>query len=461
MAKHLMNNGVLDRSVFDEEETAPGLASASTGGEAPNGKKQRHTMPEERLMDFQREVSCQMNSTMQAFMTQMMEMQKLQNESLFRMMGASQVALPAPQALVVEGAGASMDRLVTPTLPTTSTTDPLDDEETVKKLNQIRNKFGKKVRTYLRAVDTQRKRAADAKVMVDDASWTKYPHGMRPFKASPTEIELDECWSKCVDGEFKVEIVFPRGTSMRKVAEGLHHQTTKIQKMINLEASELKVKTLHVASRKGVFVKSCHDIVNELFSNAAMNGLGLEEPIRPAPLESAVTARAEQLYLQVLDKVAADKKEEDAKCEKDEKEKKKEEEKLLNSKPELLLSNLVNRKVRRAAKTDDDEEESASGDGETGEGEEKEIEDCRKIVAALAANKAKFREAPIKKPPPWEKGAGKTKSSWRTEGKQGGGKAKGSKAGWTTDKGKGKGSGKGGKGKGKPPGGKGAGKGGR
>jgi hypothetical protein len=287
---------------------------------------------------------------------------------------------------------------------------------------------------------------------------------MRPFKASPTEIELDECWSKCVDGELKVETVFQKGTTMRKVAEGLHHQTTKLQKMINLEASELKVKTLHVASRKGVFVQSCRDVIHELFSNAAMNGLGLEEPIRPAPLDSAITAKAEELYLQVLDKVAADKKEEDARCEKEEKEKKKEEEKLLNSKPELLLSDLVNRKVRRAAKLDDGDE-SASEETDTGDKEEKEMEDCRKIVAALAANKSstKFREAPIKKPPPWEKGAGKMRSSWKTEGKQGGGKAKGSKAGWTTEKGKGKGkgSGKGGKGKGKPPGGKGAGKGGR
>jgi hypothetical protein len=258
--------------------------------------------------------------------------------------------------------------------------------------------------------------------------------------------------------------------------ETLHHQLVMTQKGIYAESMEDKVRVLHAASRKEQFVSTVRDIITDLYSNAAIVSLGLEEPDRRAPKDHQITTKAEELYKEVLDVVQLARKDDAAKAEKEADEKKKRDEALVNTEPETLLNELVESKVRKARGRANATEDGA---GLESDDEEDDADQCRRVVNALV----NLRKGPQKPsggggspmrpkngvPPrqtwggPTNKGGETWKNaSGKSSESKGKGKGKPSSKGWkgqipTNLPGKGKG-----KGKGKAPvkGGKGKGKGG-
>ena len=75
-----------------------------------------------------------------------------------------------------------------------------------------------------------KQRKVDNDLMQKDTTCTKYPQGMRAFKACPTEGELDQVWSKCVDEDVSINITLKKGCTRRMAMELLHHQMIKEHK---------------------------------------------------------------------------------------------------------------------------------------------------------------------------------------------------------------------------------------
>ena len=186
-----------------------------------------------------------------------------------------------------------------------------EDEEFKADVIKARNRLSKEVIKYLRAVDCQRKRAADYSLMKEDVTFCQYPKDMKPYKASPTESELDEVWSQAKDEECSLTFTFPRGTSRRKAVETIHHMMVTTQKSIYVESVNEKVASLHTATRKSIFMTSIENVVCEKFSNVGIATLGLEEPKRPKPSSALVQRNAEQIYKDLMDRVADQRKKEE------------------------------------------------------------------------------------------------------------------------------------------------------
>jgi hypothetical protein len=420
------------------------LFDSAQAVESIDPKRMKPDNPQEDMIRFQKD----MMQNMQMTMRQMMEMQRMQQESMMKFIamqqpGGTHREAPqgdeAPQPDAVSGVVADEE-------------DPLNDQEIDRKFHQCKQKFGKKVRAYMKSVDLQRRRADDAQLMREDAKWEKYPKGTKPYKASPSEFELDDEWSKTAYNALDVVITIAKGTSRRRAIEGLHHQVMKWQTEIYLESASAKVSNLHTASRKSMLQDACKNVITEAFSDAGTEGLGLEAPRRVKPNDDAIASKVEKLYLEIVEKVRAEKKEEDKKRGEEEERQKVRDEELVNAKPELLLQEFVDDRVRRLAGDDEfgDMEDGSAGKDDN---EDEAIEKSKRLVDALnTTRKSKKGCTKDGKPPPWEGGP----KSWKSSKGKGKGKGKGGPKGdWNTwnstpkkPKGKGKGDGKGWKGDG-------------
>ena len=282
----------------------------------------------------------------------MMDMMAQQQQSFLLAMQQQQAAMMEMmqkaldnQAIAKSNASPSSTLSPAPNAGVDATAPAL--KEVKKVLTKEKFKFMKKVKTYLRATDICTSRKADADMMAEDATCSKYPKYVRPFKAPSSEGELDQVWSKVVDESHTISIKIEKGTSMRKAMEDLHWHCVKEQKAIFAESSSLKVEALKTASRKAVFAQTCKEAIELARSNDEALGMGLEGAKKFDCSEVWLEKEVENLYAEVVEDAVKEKKDDDFRTSKKVKESEVDSqiEKLA---PEKVIADFVEKKVREA-----------------------------------------------------------------------------------------------------------------
>ena len=207
----------------------------------------------------------------------------------------------------------------------------------------------------------------------------------------------------------------------------------KPQKSIYVESANEKVASLHMATRKSTFMTSMENVVCEKFSNVETATLGLEGPKRPKPSSALVRRNAEQIYKDVIDRVADQrKKEENIKTEEAEK-KNALDQQAASRRLKVLFQTMVDKRVAAAAA-----KEGARGLQEDAaqEEENKITDEEAKLSATALAGQSKskngwagekaqpfWRVEPPKKPGP-KRGNGKEDPNGPSHSKAGRGYGK-------------------------------------
>ena len=331
-----------------EEDTQPAdldALSAFTGERQP--KVPRTEMSMESIME-------RMMAQQQRMMAAMMEQQaKLMMEQQTQMMKIFSTQL---------GQTAGMPSLIPTSTPTTSADEEdkakakelkkqqetKERAELEKELNKSRTKFEKKVTTFLKTKEMTELRAKESSLMEADETFEKYPEPMKAFKASPTEAELDNTWSKTQEGPETITIQIPKGTTRRRAMAIMHHQMVRLHKLILLEYAQEKHETLKKASRYDTFSETVKKVVQEFYEKTNNEEMGLDQIEKSAPPHAWIEAKVEAMYPEVIAKAHADKADEDKKKEDEHKKRKEAERKVLQTKPELALAQFVDERIARS-----------------------------------------------------------------------------------------------------------------
>eukprot|EP00929_Paragymnodinium_shiwhaense_P026819 TRINITY_DN15862_c0_g1_i2.p1 TRINITY_DN15862_c0_g1~~TRINITY_DN15862_c0_g1_i2.p1 ORF type:complete len:481 (-),score=124.96 TRINITY_DN15862_c0_g1_i2:52-1494(-) len=430
----------------------PGLPVASASSSSSSSKKTPSNTIEELAAKRQK------NEPADALTSQILEMQRTfqeqmaqQNQMMMQLMNGfiqsvqhqqqqqqQPVQQPPPQQHAgTEAAPPHGDAPVADN----STTDDAWVKELESQLVREKNKFKKKLKTYLRSIDTHEKRQSIHKAMVDDTSYTRWPPGMRGYKASPTEAELDECWSRTKQGDYKLEFEVKANTSRRTALETLYFRMVTVQREILVEAAAEKVQTMKTATRRSTFADAIKAIHTKAVESTEWESLGIDKPKRQLP-EKWLDEKTESLYSEAVDKAAKEKRDDDRKADEKRNEDEATDEALAAEDPAELLDAFVEKKFMELRKKDlvDD----ADMDGNASKPIDKRCTDLVRILAKSEAQSSKKGSAESGQDPPWNTSDGKAtgrrgrnqsigKSS---KGKNGKGKGKGSN---TPAKGKGKG----------------------
>lgn len=435
----------------------------------PDTKKQKSQsefmMAQEAMME--KFMAC-MTSTMGTMMQQHMTLAQQQMQAFITMQASSS----SPGIQVADGIGARQAGDVPPKeeakLP----------EASLKRLNIIKNKFEKKVRSYIKTKDRARKAAEEAKFMKENPG--RYPAGTPACSIGLTDGELEFPWTEAAAADYTMNIVFPKGCTRRKAIETLHHTYCKWRKAIECEVAEVKLSILKEEASKGTFLRTCDVLVAETYAMNAGTELGCDPVQRLKPDEQELQKKFTTMYDDTIAKVYKDSEKKKEEEEKRIAKEKKDMEAMMMEQPETLMDAVIDSKVEskvaQALKQPTTEEtESMSGVSEEGDNDKskdkEEIERLKKLCASLQSKNGRgpggaqdsSQQSPLKRRyNGWKpkgptgladqkgKGGPKGRSLWQ------GGLSTGKGKGHTEKKGKGKGA-KGGS-KGWKSGGKGTGR---
>lgn len=298
---------------------------------------------------FMSMMTAQQDSFNQIMRDQQHQQQKMM-EWMMKMQEKPAVVAPQPQQQAAPTTPAVPPGLEAPT-PVVASQGTDEAKKKVQKefdelLSKEKMKFTKKVKTFLRSKDTLAKRQKDAKLMKEDTSLTKFPEPMKPYKPPPTEVELDEAWSKSKEEDFQLKLTFQKGTTMRRALELVYWYAVRQQKEIYEEAAVEKVKTMETASRKQAFVEACKLTVQNAQATSDAEALGLDGPQRVILGEAELTAKIEKLYTDVFDAAIKAKKEDEKKTEEKEKDKEEVDKELEALQPLAVMEDFLEAQTR-------------------------------------------------------------------------------------------------------------------
>ena len=236
------------------------------------------------------------------------------------------------------------------TLPAVSTATVAEEPKDATIINDMlkkeKNKFHKKVKTFLRSEDTLKQRKGELDMMESDNTFQKMPGFIKPFKAPGTEAELDDVWSKCTTEDFVSSFTFPKGTTRRRALELMHWAMVKNQKSIFVESAACKVETMKVASRKASFTEACNDSLNKIMSTDDASNLGLDGVSQITIDRSWFNTKVEDTYKLVVEGAIKEKKADDANVDAKKKKFESINEEMEKLKPEEVIANFVDKRVK-------------------------------------------------------------------------------------------------------------------
>ena len=357
---------------FGEKRPSPGTPSIF---DDHRGKIQRTEvapnkteLPVEKMME---KLMAQQMDMQQKFMSTMMQTMVAMME---RSSAAQSMPAPAPSSSSNDGtqqAGSlSVDDAKTKALLEGARKKDMAELEVA--LLAEKKKFAKKVLAYVKVVESQKKRVAESKLMMDDDSRTVYPVHMRGYKACPTEVELDKTFSKCSGEDWSFEVKFKAGASRRDVMEQVHHQQVALHKFILQESGADKVEALRIASRMDTFKASVLNKSNEFYTSDLDTGLDLPAKVKPS--KEWLDAKIKRMYQEVVDEAMKEKSALDSKAEEQAKKSKLAEAELFKTNPAIALTEFIDSRV--AAATDDGMQAQDQSSDET----------AKQVVEALKAS---------------------------------------------------------------------------
>lgn len=249
------------------------------------------------------------------------------HESLARPLTANELAKPLPKAMVA-------------------------------KVRKAHSKYVGKVKNHLRVQGRFKKLQEDIAYMSQGR--LQYPAGTRPFKSDIARAELDEPWSKCTTADATWSVNIPKGTSRRDAMTYVHHACQKALKQVDMEAQA----HAELLTRGSVTQKAFMDEVEKIYREAHsaktldIDGQPPAQQANPKYLELF----AKRLHAEGVDKMQRDhdkvsKAQQDIIKQKEEAKKK-----IAEASPALLLSQLVDAKVREAIGDIDDVVPPAEGE---------------------------------------------------------------------------------------------------
>ena len=230
-------------------------------------------------------------------------------------------------------------------------------------LQKCAHKFQDNVTKFLRAGSHAVKLGEELEFMLEEKDGVRtrrYPPGVRPFKASAAQAELDAVLDGAAESDFSYCFSIPRGTTKRVALEMCHHEWSIFMKRVMKSAADSHLEASKPTVTKATYLAACNGWKPSLPGGGVADGL--DDPVFRKTISGEQARRvAEENYTRVVDKARktrddAKKMKEDAKLKEETEEKA-----LLQSKPSALLVDLIDARI--SSKVDGAGADAVMGDG--------------------------------------------------------------------------------------------------
>lgn len=128
-------------------------------------------------------------------------------------------------------------------------------------LKKCAGRFEKSVKSFVRTKDLVEKLTTDVETMKKDKS--RYPPGIRPYRAATAIVEMDEALLESIEGEYTFAITIPQGSTMREAAALIHHEAALKYREYELRSMMIRRENLKQQSTKEYFFNLCNSYEEE------------------------------------------------------------------------------------------------------------------------------------------------------------------------------------------------------
>ena len=210
-------------------------------------------------------------------------------------------------------------------------------------MRQVVRSFTDKIGKLQRAMKRKEKQEKDLATLETGHC----PPGVRPFTPG-TEPELDAAFSESAQGDVELKIHIPMGSTKKEALRIVHMTAAAFYKKVELEVTKEYTKTLQESTSFDKFIASA--VAPEDTHVKALQELGLSLPPGLDRSHQVSKDQAMQLYLAMVNKIAAQKVEKQRAEEKEQKEKDKLRDAIRSKDPKDHFENAVKQAVVDMAK---------------------------------------------------------------------------------------------------------------